>query len=275
MASFALATPATVAPARVARATKANATQRSAVRALKANRSRTVAMRSSKQVVRAATMEEQQKQMAAAEQRWQANVTSGRVRSVSAVELQEMADSGEWKVLDVRPIEEVEKAYQAGSVHVPLFEVDDDMSITGLLKQMSAFGMGGWWLGGQHMKPNEQFMGQVMSKIPTDTKVVITCQKGLRSLAACEQLSKAGYGEIAWLNGGYEAVEKGTIKAVGDEDIKMAGVAGLSGMLGASPLQAKEKSVLEGPLGTVLKVAGGLVVLDGLAFLYEISQAAK
>lgn len=47
------------------------------------------------------------------------------------------------------------QGYQAGSVHVPLFEVDDDMSPSGLLKQMSAFGMGGWWLGGQHMKPNE------------------------------------------------------------------------------------------------------------------------
>jgi rhodanese-related sulfurtransferase len=275
VASFALATPATVAPARVARATKANAAQRSAVRALKATRTRSVAMRSSKQVVRAATMEEQQKQMAAAEKRWQANVTSGRVRSVSASELQEMTDSGEWTVLDVRPIEEVEKAFQAGSVHVPLFEVDDDMSVTGLLKQMSAFGMGGWWLGGQHMKPNDQFMGQVMNKVPTDAKVVITCQKGLRSLAACEQLSKAGYGEIAWLNGGYEAVEKGAIKGIGENDIRMAGVGGLSGMIGANPLQAKEKSILEGPLGTVIKVTGALIVLDGLAFLYEFANAAK
>jgi len=63
------------------------------------------------------------------------------------------------------------QGYQKGSVHVPLFMVDDDMSVSGLLKQMSAFGMGGWWLGGQHMKPNDQFMPEVLSKMQPDTKV--------------------------------------------------------------------------------------------------------
>lgn len=275
MAAFALATPATCAPARVQRATKSNVQQRAAVRALKATRTRSVCMRSHKQVVYAATMEEQAKQMSEAEKRWQANVTSGRVKSVSASELMEMVQAGEWQVLDVRPFDEVEKAYQAGSVHVPLFEVDDDMSPAGLLKQMSAYGMGGWWLGGQHMKSNTQFMPQVLNAIPTEKKVVVTCQKGLRSLAACEQLSRAGYTQIAWLNGGYEAVDKGAIACVGEMDVRMAGVGGLSGMIGANPIQAKEKSTLEGPLGTVIKVVGVLLALDAAAFAYEAIQASK
>ena len=48
-----------------------------------------------------------------------------------------------------------------GAVEVPLFIVDDDNSPAGLLKQASNFGMGGWWLGGSHMKSNPQFMAEV------------------------------------------------------------------------------------------------------------------
>ncbi len=66
------------------------------------------------------------------------------------------------------------------AIEVPLFEVDDSMDIGSLLKQMSAFGMGGWWDGGSHMKANAQFMAQVQAKVPKDSKVIVTCQKGLR-----------------------------------------------------------------------------------------------
>ncbi len=47
------------------------------------------------------------------------------------------------------------------------------------------------------------------AKIPKDGKVLVGCQKGLRSLAACEQLSKAGYPTIAWINGGFDSCKKG------------------------------------------------------------------
>jgi rhodanese-related sulfurtransferase len=40
--------------------------------------------------------------------------------------------------------------------------------------------MGGWWLGGAHMKPNPQFMAEVQASVPKDTPVVVACQKGLR-----------------------------------------------------------------------------------------------
>ena len=69
----------------------------------------------------------------------------------------------------------VEKA-----VEVPLFVPDTSMSVPSLLKQMSAFGMGGWWLGGTHMVPNEKFIADVQAKVPKDAKVIIACQKGLR-----------------------------------------------------------------------------------------------
>ena len=78
-----------------------------------------------------------------------------------------------------------------GSVNVPLFIDDDDRSFSGLLKQAAAYGTGGWWLGGGHMKSNPTFIGDVQAKIPKDKPVLVACQKGLRSLNACEQLVRA------------------------------------------------------------------------------------
>jgi len=221
-------------------------------------------------------MEEQTKQMMDAEKRWQANVREGRVRSVSAEEAVALVQSGEWALLDVRPPEEVEKGKMADSLDVPLFVIDDDISPGGLLKQMSAFGMGGWWLGGSHMKPNEQFMPAVLNSVPIDKPVIVACQKGLRSLAACEQLSRGGYQQIAWLNGGFEAAERGVVPTVDDQDIRLAGIGGLSAVIGWTPLQqADGASVTDGPFGNVLKVAGFIVVLDTLAFAYEFINASK
>ena len=47
------------------------------------------------------------------------------------------------------------------------------------------------------------------TSLPPESKgVIVACQKGLRSLAACERLANAGYGKIAWLNGGYDMSTK-------------------------------------------------------------------
>jgi len=247
------------------------------LRVAKRRVARSVAVRSigSKKVY-AATMEEQAKQMKEAEDRWQANVRSGRVRSVSSVEAMEMINTGDWKLLDVRPDEEVEKGEVPGSICVPLFEVDDDMSPQGLLKQMSAFGMGGWWLGGQHMKPNTTFMPTVLNKIPKDQKVVVICQKGLRSLAACEQLSRAGYEEIAWLNGGCEAADEKVIPTIDGQDIRLAGVGGVSGWLGWNPVQQQmeEQGANQDLVDNLVKVFVFILLIDLIALGYEFVTAA-
>jgi hypothetical protein len=88
-----------------------------------------------------------------------------------------------------------------------------------------------------------------------ETQVIVTCQKGLRSLAACERLSRAGFESIAWLNGGYEAAEKGIIATSDDQDIRLAGVGGLSGAIGWNPVQQKEGvSTMDGPFGNVIRI---------------------
>lgn len=67
-------------------------------------------------------------------------------------------------------------------MEVPLYIPEDEVSPGAFLKKATAFGMGGWWIGGTHMKPNPGFMREVVAKVPKDSKIILGCQKGLRSL---------------------------------------------------------------------------------------------
>ena len=69
-----------------------------------------------------------------------------------------------------------------GGVSVPVYVDEEEFSPGALIKQATALGMGGWWLGGGHMKPNKQFLQQVQQQVPANgAKVIVACQKGLRS----------------------------------------------------------------------------------------------
>lgn len=63
---------------------------------------------------------------------------------------------------------------------------------------------------------------QVQAKVPKDSPVVVGCQKGLRSLAAAEQLSRAGYAKLAWINGGFDTARPGDLPTGDDKDIRYA-----------------------------------------------------
>ena len=49
-----------------------------------------------------------------------------------------------------------------------------------------------------------------------------------RSLAAAEQLSKAGYGQLAWINGGLDSAQKGDLDSERADDLRYGGIGGLS-----------------------------------------------
>lgn len=53
-----------------------------------------------------------------------------------------------------------------------------------------------------------------------------------RSLAACEQLSRAGYTKLAWINGGFDMCKKKELPTVDGKDIRYGGIGGLSEVLG-------------------------------------------
>ena len=77
---------------------------------------------------------------------------------------------------------------------MPIFVVEESNDPSSLLKKLSAWSMGGFWLGGTHMKPNPAFMRDVQQQIPKDARIIVTCQKGLRcaAAAACCKFSHLG-----------------------------------------------------------------------------------
>jgi len=200
-------------------------------------------------------------------------IRQGRVKPVTSKEFKKLREEQGWKVLDVRPPEEVNKAEVKDTVQVPLFVVDDDPSFGGLLKQVSAFGMGGWWLGGKHMKPNETFLADVQQQLNKDQPVIVCCQKGLRSLSACEQLAKAGYEQIGWLTGGFDSCEKEDLETVTGIDVRYAGIGGLSEALGWTEVQQREKKGFMGGFENILKIFALVLVLDTLLFAVEAIMA--
>jgi hypothetical protein len=62
----------------------------------------------------------------------------------------------------------------------------------------------------------------VQAAVPKDKGIIIGCQKGLRSLAAAEQLSRAGYGRVAWVNGGFDTARPGDLATSNGRDIRCA-----------------------------------------------------
>ncbi|KAF3772461.1 Rhodanese-like domain-containing protein 11 [Nymphaea thermarum] len=82
------------------------------------------------------------------------------------------------------------QAWVKGSTWIPLFDVDDKLDIGTLSR-------------------NIDFIGKVEEKFPKDADLILACQKGLRSLAACEQLYNAGYRKLFWIQGGLESAEDG------------------------------------------------------------------
>lgn len=200
--------------------------------------------------------------------RWEQQVRDGTVANVSVKQAVDLMDQG-WVLLDVRPPGETDKVGVADAVVVPLFVEDPDNSFGSLMKKAAAISTGGWWLGGTHMVPNEQFLAKVQAQIPKDKGVIIGCQKGLRSLAAAEQLSRGGYGKVAWINGGFDTARPGEFKTTNGRDIRYAGIGGLSEALGWTEVQQEEKSGFMGGVNGVLGLVALILAADLALFGYE------
>ena len=197
---------------------------------------------------------------------------SGQVRNLTTKDAGALIADG-WVLLDVRPPQEIEKAQLLNAVEVPLFIVEDDSSIGTLIKQATALGMGGWWLGGAHMKANPNFLNEVQAKIPKDAKgVIVVCQKGLRSLTASEQLARAGYGAVAWVNGGLDTARPGDLATVGGKDIRFGGIGGLSETLGWTEVQQEIGGGFAGGYQNVLKAFAVILALDTVWFLWTLTH---
>lgn len=83
----------------------------------------------------------------------------------------EMMQQG-WALLDIRPPGETQKVGIVGAVTVPLYVEDPSNSFASLLKKSATIGTGGWWLGGTHMIPNDDFLAQVRAE-PRTTALLL------------------------------------------------------------------------------------------------------
>eukprot|EP00884_Botryococcus_braunii_P010228 jgi/Botrbrau1/19206/Bobra.0077s0108.2 len=159
-----------------------------------------------------------------------------------------------------------------GAVHVPLYMQESWDGLDKVIKHSTAIGMGGWWLGGVHMIPNTSFMAEVQARIPKDAKIIVACQKGLRSLQAAEMLSRAGYSTLAWVNGGLDTAKKEDLPVVGADDLRYGGIGGLSELLGWTDVQREKSSGFLGGGQNVIYMAVAVLVADGLWVAYDQVQ---
>ncbi|PWA74012.1 rhodanese/Cell cycle control phosphatase superfamily protein [Artemisia annua] len=217
----------------------------------------------------------QVKDMAAARKRWEALVREGKVKLLTPKEAGYAIQLSGKTLLDVRPSIEHEKAWVKGSTWIPIFDTDTEFDIGTLSRKVSSYMMGGWWSGVPTLSYNNQFVSKVTEKFPKDTDLIVACQKGLRSLAACEQLYNAGYRNLFWVQGGLEAAEEEDLEREGPQPFKFAGIGGLSEFLGWTD-QQRAQAAKEG-WGYRLVFSARLigVVIAADALFIAVQQAAR
>lgn len=108
-------------------------------------------------------------------------IRSGVVRAIPPREAASALQAQGFRLLDVRPAWEWEKARVGGSLHVPLFVEDTDTGPITLLKKWVHFGYVGLWTGQCLTTINERFLPQVEEVVPDkEDKLLVACGEGLR-----------------------------------------------------------------------------------------------
>ena len=103
-------------------------------------------------------------------------------RRVSPQEASDLLAQG-YTYVDVRSVPEFENGRPAGSVNVPLMNVD-------------ASG---------RMAPNPEFLSVFAKAFPKNSKIVLGCQSGNRSMAAARALEGQGYDDLIEQGAGFGA----------------------------------------------------------------------
>jgi rhodanese-related sulfurtransferase len=107
------------------------------------------------------------------------------VKRVTPPEAAELLAAG-WTYLDVRSIPEFEGGHPTGAANVPLLHFESG-----------------------RMSPNADFQRVVTANFPPDTKLVVGCKAGGRSLQAAALLEAAGYTSVVDMRGGYHGEHDG------------------------------------------------------------------
>ena len=103
------------------------------------------------------------------------------VKRISPEEARDLMDREGYTYLDVRSVPEFEAGHPKGAFNIPLMHM----------------GPGG-------MAPNPDFLAVVQKTFPADSKLVVGCKAGGRSLRAAGMLEAAGFTNVVDQRAGYE-----------------------------------------------------------------------
>src|SRR2546430_1826883 len=103
------------------------------------------------------------------------------IQRVSPVEAKKLVDEQGYVYLDVRSEPEYFGGHPTGAHNVPLMNA-----------------------GPQGMAPNPDFLAVVQALYPKDTKLVVGCKAGGRSLRAAEMMAGAGYTNVIDQRAGFD-----------------------------------------------------------------------
>jgi rhodanese-related sulfurtransferase len=107
------------------------------------------------------------------------------VKRVTPPEAADLLAQG-WTYLDVRSIPEFDRGHPAGAANVPLLHFADG-----------------------RMSPNADFQKVVAANFPRDSKLIVGCKVGSRSLHAAALLEAVGYSSVVDMRGGYAGEHDG------------------------------------------------------------------
>ncbi|CAN1134396.1 Rhodanese-like domain-containing protein 10 [Linum perenne] len=157
-------------------------------------------------------------------------IQSGVVKPILPKDAAVATSSEGFTLLDIRPEWERNKARVTESIHVPLFVNDPDNGHLTLLKKWVHFGYIGLWTGQNFTTMNADFIQQVEGSVPDkNSKLLLACGEGLRSMMAASKLHQAGYKNLGWLAGGFNRAEDGDFTGVeGSEKLQYSTIGGVS-----------------------------------------------
>jgi rhodanese-related sulfurtransferase len=104
------------------------------------------------------------------------------IKRVSPAEAKRLIDEEGYVYVDVRSVPEFEAEHPAGSVNVPLMNQ-----------------------GPAGMTPNPEFVTVMSKAFPKDSKLVVGCKGGGRSLRAANLLAQQGYTNVIDQRAGFDA----------------------------------------------------------------------
>lgn len=102
-------------------------------------------------------------------------------RRVSPADAQALIEKEGYSYVDVRSVQEFQAGHPSGAYNVPLME-------------MGALGM----------TPNPDFLAVMEKRFPKDSKLVVGCKAGGRSMRAAGVLEAAGYTSVVDQRAGFE-----------------------------------------------------------------------